>query len=213
MEEFFNTGVSMADMIQTLVYREPHDINRRIAELGLTIKGRNRVRDIALGASAEATDFHPANAAGTLAYQHGTWALRDEFIGETWEMDTEHGVEAIRNEAARVKVIFANVDIACNDEQPPKPRSRKGAGSERACQGNLFEFLPPYAPRPDGSWATYYFMLDAEGAAELTRPIIKGNTFSAYVERIYLPDIEDIDGTDFNKDNDVVDIDPVVARK
>ena len=203
----------MNDMIETLVYREPQDINRRITDLGLTIKGLNRVREVALGASAEATPFHPANAAGTFAYQHGTWALRNEFVGDVWEIDTEGGVEAIRNELARVKVIFANVDIACNDEQPPKPRSRKGAGSERACQGNLFGFMPLYAPRQNEVWATYYLMLDAEGAAELTRPIIKGSTFSAYVERIYLPDVENVDDTDFHKGNDVVDLDPVVARK
>src|SRR6266436_8729288 len=116
MEGFFNIGASMSNVIETLVYREPQDINRRLAELGLTIKGLNRVREVGLGASAEATPFHPANAAGTFAYQHGTWALRNEFVGEVWEIDTEDGVEAIRNESARVKVIFANVDIACNDE-------------------------------------------------------------------------------------------------
>jgi hypothetical protein len=203
----------MSEMVETLVYREPQDINRRITELGLTMKGLNRVREVALGASAEATPFHPANAAGTFAYQYGTWALRNEFVGDVWEIDTEYGVEAICNKSAMVKVIYANVDIACNDDQPPKPRSRKGAGSERACQGNLFDFLPRYAPRQSEIWATYYFMLDAEGAAELTRPIIKGSTFSAYVERIYLPNVEDIDDTGFHKDNDVIDIDPVVARK
>jgi hypothetical protein len=203
----------MSEMVETLVYREPWDINRRLAELGLNIKGLNRVREVALGASAEATPFHPANAAGTFAYQYGTWALRNEFVGDVWEIDTEYGVEAICNQSAMIKVIYANVDIACNDEQPPKPRSRKGAGSERACQGNLFDFIPRYAPRQSEIWATYYFMLDAEGAAELTRPIIKGSTFSAYVERIYLPNVEDIDDTGFHKDNDVIDIDPVVARK
>jgi hypothetical protein len=205
----------MSNMVETLVYRELQDVNRRLAALGVTLKGLNRVREVALGASAEATSFHPANAAGTFPYQHGTWALRDEFVGEIWKIDTEDGVEAIRNESARVKVIFANVDIACNDEHPPKPRSRKGAGSERACQGNLslFGSLPRYAPRQHEGWATYYLMLDATGAAELTRPIIQGSTFSAYVERIYLPNIEDTDGTDITKDNDVVDLDPVVARK
>jgi hypothetical protein len=205
----------MSDMIETRVHREPQDINQRLAELDLTLKGLNRVREVALGASAEATPFHPANAAGTFAYQHGTWALRDEFVGEVWEIDTEDGVEAIRNESARVKVIFANVDIACNDEHPPKPRSRKGAGSERACQGNLslFDSLPRYAPRQDEVWATYYLMLDAKGAAELSRPIIKGSTFSAFIERIYLPDIGETDDTGFTKDDDVVDLDPVVARK
>ena len=200
----------MSEMVETVVYREPWDINRRILELGLTVEGLHRV-------SAEATSFHPANAAGTFAYQYGTWALRSEFVGKVkvWEKDTEYGVEAIRNNSAKVKVIYANVDIACNDEQPPKPRSRKGAGSERACQGNLslFGSLPRYAPRQNEEGATYYFMVDEDGAAELTRPIIKGSTFSAYVERIYLPKVDDIDATRLHKDNDPVDIDPVVARK
>ena len=204
----------MSDMVETLVYREPEDVNRRLAELWLPIEGLNRVRKVALVASAEATDFHPANAAGTFAYHHGTWALRDEFVDEVWKKDTEDGVEAIRNERAKVKVIFANVDIACNDQQPPKPRSRKGAGSERACQGNLFGLMPLYAPRQNEVWATYYFMLDAEGAAELTRPIIRGSTFSAYVERIYLPmDDPGSNLTNSNKDNEPVDLDPIVARK
>src|SRR6267378_3995826 len=34
-----------------------------------------RVRSVAISASADATPFHPANAAGTFAYQHGTFAL------------------------------------------------------------------------------------------------------------------------------------------
>jgi hypothetical protein len=33
----------MTEMVETLVYREPWDINRRIRELGLTLKGLNVV--------------------------------------------------------------------------------------------------------------------------------------------------------------------------
>jgi len=203
----------MYDMVPTLIYREPHAVHRRLAELGLTLEGLNKARHVALGASTDATDFHPANAPGMFAYLHGTWALRNEFCGEVWQKDTEHGVEAIRNDAAKVKVMFANVDIACNDEQPPKPRSRKGAGSERACQCNLFGLLPQYAPQQHDIWATYYLMMDADGVAELTRPIIKGNTFSSYVERIYLPKPDEMDVTDGNTEHDVVEMDPVVVRK
>ncbi len=138
--------------------------------------------------------------------------MRDEFVGDEWKKDTENGVEAIRNDEIKVKVIFTNVDIACNDFHYPKPRSKKGAGAERACMGNLFGNLPTYAPKPQEGWATYYIMLDPEGRAELTRPVVKGNTFIQWIERIYLPDNA---GEEEAKHviEDAVDLDPVVARK
>lgn len=202
-------------LVETRILREPHEVERRLAELGLTKKGLNRVGVVALGASADATAFHPANAAGTFAYQHGTWALRDEFVGEIWKVDTKNGVEAITNESISTSVIFTNVDLACNDYQAPKPRSRKGAGAERACIGNMFGFLPTFAHQQNDGRATYYYMLDANGAAELTRPVIKGSTFSAYVERIYLGNIgEPDDGlSKFDQDDTTVVLDPVVTRK
>lgn len=207
----------MDEMVETKVYREPADANRRIIELDLTRNGLLKVRAVALSSSANVTDFHAVNAAGTFAYQYGTWALRNEFAGEVWQLDRTDGVEAIRNENKRVKVIFTNVDLACNDIIPPKPRSRKGAGAERACQGNLFDVATPlFAPRQTDNWATYYFMLDVNGAAELTRPVIKGNTFTSYIERIYLADgsAPYDDETIFGEqDNAVVDFEPMVARK
>jgi hypothetical protein len=55
-----------------------------------------RVRSVALAAAADATPFHPANAAGTLSYQHGTFSLRDEHVGENeWVLSRPSGVEAI----------------------------------------------------------------------------------------------------------------------
>ena len=208
--------MSELELVETRIHREPAEAKRRIIELGLTKEGLNRVRTIALGASADATPFHPANAAGTFSYQHGTWALRDEFVGEDWKADTIHGVEAISNETLKLRVVFANVDIACNDDQGPKPRSRKGAGAERACIGNLFSYLPTYTFWQSVGWTTYYFMLDAAGAAELTCPVIKGSTFSAYIERIYLGAAGEFDdgNTKFEQDDTAaVDLEPVVSRK
>lgn len=205
----------MVDVVETQVFREPYDVGRRLAELGLNIKGLLRVREAALGASADATDFHPISAAGLFAWIQGTWALRNEFVNNGWELDTRDRVEAILNNSTRTKVIFTNVDIACNDDCPPKPRSEKGAGAERACSGNLFEFLPSYALPPGDDVATYYFMLDYEGRAELTRPVIKGKTFSAYLERIYLAEEENLDDGVYrpNQDDAAIDLDPTVARK
>ena len=202
-------------MIETQVWKEPWDADRRLAELGLQRAALLTVVNVALSAGADATPYHPANAEGTLRYQNGVWALRDQVVGERWSVHRENSVEAVRNDQLKVKVAFANVNIACNDEEMPKPRSPKGAGAEHVCSGNLFDSLPRYAPRQDGEWATYYLMVDGKGAAELTRPIISGDTFSAYIERIYLSDGMTLNPEEFPIDDGDIDdaFDPLVIRK
>lgn len=176
-------------MIATKYVIHPSDVADRLAELGFDLATLLEVRDVAMTASGNATAFHAANAAGTFAYQDGTWALRDRFVkpeGE-WEVDRAHGIEAIINKTRMVKAAFANVDVACSDAQKPKPRSKKGAGGEKVFGDDLFAgTLPDYAPVPKDGIAAYYLMVDARGACELTRPVVKGGTFTAYVERIYL---------------------------
>lgn len=205
------------DMVETQVWREQWDVDRRLCELGLRRDALISAIVTAISAGADSTLFHPANAAGTFSYIYGTWSLRNEFVGDEWALDRSDSVESIRNDRTKVKVVFQNVDIACDDEQNPKPRSRKGAGSERACSGNLFgTLLPQYAPRPAEEWATYYLMVDENGAAELTRPVVQGGTFSAYVERIYLSnggDLLDPDRLSVDDDDIADDFDPQVARK
>lgn len=206
-------------MITTKYLKEPLDVDARLAELGTDRAVLLEVRDVALTASANATAFHAANAGGTFAYQDGTWALRDRKVkpeGE-WEVDRTHGVEAIVNKVRSVKIAFANVDVACSDTQKPKPRSKKGAGGEKVFGGpDLFDgSLPEYAPVPKDGLAAYYLMVDSKGACELTRPVIKGGTFTGYVERIYLSTGIDTDGVGVvDVDNPPIsDFDPEVVRK
>jgi hypothetical protein len=204
-------------IVEAVTFREPWEAERRAAELHLGPVARLlKVAAIANGAGADATPFHPANAAGTLSYQYGTWALRDEFVGEEWKLDRPYGVEAISNEAIKVKVVFQNVDIACNDDKKPQPRSGKGAGAERVSMPNLFGDLPEYVPAQEAAWAIYYLMVDADGAAELTRPIVKGGRFAQYPERIYLSQgRDDLGGKPLALDDGDVadDFDPEVVRK
>ncbi len=205
-------------MVETVVRREPWEVGPRLVELQLgPIERLLRVRSVAISASADATPFHPANAAGTLGYQHGTFALRDEFCKRDaiWRLDRSDGVEAIVNDALKIRVVFANVDIACNDELKPKPGSRKGAGAERVCVGNLFDSLPEFAPRQPDGWKTFYIMVDPRGAAELTRPVVTHNTFTAWIERNYLSNGDDLDrNTLALHEGDVADdFDPEVVRK
>ena len=124
-------------LAETKILREDWEVGPRLAELRTDKEKLLRVRSTAVGAAADATPFHPANAAGTLSYQHGTFSLRNEHVSKNeWESDRPNGVEVIKNAAVRTRFVFANVDVACNDEHEPKARSDKGAGAERLCAGN-----------------------------------------------------------------------------
>ncbi|MDR3423291.1 MAG: hypothetical protein P4L80_18975 [Xanthobacteraceae bacterium] len=199
-------------MPETVVRREPWDVDARLAELKLTRKGLLTARDVAIQERAAATPFHCSNAPGTFAYHHGTWSVRDQFAGKEWAVCRLDGIEGIRNEGLKIKVAFSNVDLACNDDHIPKPRSEKGAGAERA-SGGFFDHLPHYTPEPSDDFALYYLMVDQDGAAELTRPVVRNGTFSTAIERIYLSDGGD-GGDELLGTDDIADgFDPQVARK
>ena len=210
----------MPEMAPTRILKEQWEIEPRLEYLQLDKAKLLNVRTTAVGAAADATPFHPANTAGTLSYHFGTFALRHEFVGGGWVLDRSNGVETIKNEARRIKIVFANVDIACSDEHEPKPRSSKGAGAERLCAGNdLFGGLPRYAPMVQPSidgWTVYYLMVAPDGAVELSCPIVKAGSFQHFVERLYLSDGSDLYAEpklSLNNDDIAVDFDPKVARK
>lgn len=210
----------MDDPIETLVFRDPWDVDRRLIELGLHKAGLLKAVAVSRTERNNVTPFHPANAAGTFSYHHGVAAIRSEFVGDAWMVDRSDGIEAIWNQASGLKVSFCNVDQACGVDHP-RPRSDKGAGAERASGGSLFEHFglgpqPQFAPRPTGDGALYYLMVDQNGAAELTRPVIKNRTFTAAVERLFLlPGDEPGDVIlPLDDGNDIADgFDPQIVRK
>jgi hypothetical protein len=202
------------DLAATQILREPWEVDPRLAELGLTRTGLLRVAAVASDAARTATPHHCANAAGTFAYQYGSWALRDEYVGPLWKMERPKNVEAIWNEGRKVRVIYSNVDIARDFEQKPQPRSDKGAGAEHVCGGNLFGNLPTYYSTQYAGECTYYLMVDDVGRAELTRVVISGGMFAQYIERIFLIDDDDPQdrGLSFDTDDAVKDFDPIIIR-
>ena len=202
-------------LVETKIHRDAWDVDLRLSQIGLSRTKLLAAVAVALHERANATPFHPVNAAGTFAYQHGVWAIRNEFVGGMWVEDKTDGVEGIRNDTLKIKVAFSNVDLACQDDHVPKPRSDKGPGAERASGAMLFADLPRYAPEPAGGTALYYLMVDEAGASELTRPVVKAGKFHTPVERIYLSKGGDEDGDILLSDNDdvVVDFDPQVARR
>jgi hypothetical protein len=207
-------GQGMAGHIETKRLDNPFEVDRRLAELGLSNEGLVRVVHVSRAERANATDLHAANAAGTFSYHHGIPAIRREFLGPNWVIDRSDGIESIRNDKLMIKVSFCNVDHACGQEHP-KPRSEKGAGAERASGPMLFDNLKSFAPRPVGGFALYYLMVDQMGRAELTRPVIARRTFTGAVERIFLlPDGDDTTSILPLDADDVADgFEPQIVRK
>ena len=209
----------MTEHIETSILQDPADINPRLAQLGLTREGLIRAVHVALAERNNATGLHPSNAAGTFSYHHGVAATRREYLGDDWEVDRRDGIESICNDALGIMVSFCNVDEACGDDYP-KPHSEKGAGAERASGPNLFAHagagdLVPHAPKPVSGPALFYLMVDRQGRAELTRPVIARRTFVAALERIFL--IEDVEEDDTILSLDTYDIaddfEPQIVRK
>ena len=209
----------MIEQIATRVLQDPAEIESRLDRLGMHREGLVRAVQVALAERNNATGLHPSNAAGTFSYHHGVAALRRECLGDDWEIDRSDGIEAIRNDALGVKVSFCNVGEACGKDHP-KPRSGKGAGAERASGPDLFEHvgageLVRFAPKPFEGPALFYLMVDQQGRAELTRPVIARGTFVAAVERIFL--IEDADdgdrGLPLDADDIADDFEPQVVRR
>ena len=198
-------------LIETAIH-QGLSMEQRLSELGLNRESLEKVAKVASGAKNDSTANDPANAPGTFSYIYGTRTLREEFVGEKWAIDQTESVEALRNDELQIRVIFQNVDIACEADLTPRPRSRKGAGSERVCQGNMFPEFP--MPEENGH-ATYYLMLAQDGAFELSQPIVRGGKFDEFVERIFIAtaDSLDIDIADEQSTEAVNDLDIDVTRK
>jgi hypothetical protein len=203
--------------VESIVRRELWEVEPRLAQMQLKSAKLLRVRDVAMAARANVTDYHAANASGTFAYQDGTWCLRDECVGEDWKMERPGGVEAIFNPAVNVRVAFANVDRCCDINHDPKPISVKGAGAERLCEGNLFGSLPTFTKQQSSiGIPLFYCMVDQEGRVELSRPTISSNTFGPCVERNFISLGGDDGGSKLSidpRDEVPVEITPTITRK
>ncbi|MCB9959633.1 MAG: hypothetical protein H6843_13610 [Rhodospirillaceae bacterium] len=201
---------------ETKIINTPKHVRERVEELGLDLDLLLEVRSIAVYEARKVTPFHCANASGTYAYHEGVWALRDRFVGENWRVERPDQIEVITHRKTGMRVGFQNVDLACDENNLPKPRTAKGAGAERAAQLNLFSHLPHTAKTQSGPISIlYYLMVDEMGRAELTPPIVEDHTFKGAIERIFIdeqPLNDDLSLLDDISDS-ANDFDPEVYRK
>ncbi|UQI42493.1 hypothetical protein [Vreelandella venusta] len=199
------------------VFKDEPSVNQRLNQLELSREKLLEVRTQAMSAAADATPFHPANAAGLFAYLQGVAALRRLFVGDEWRIERLDNMEFIRNDSLKIRVGFSNIKIASEDDSSPKARSPRGAAAERACSHtfDMFDHLLPDASPTNDDITTYFFMMDSRGAAELSCPTVEfGNYYECY-ERIYISDGSDFDIDPLlNEDGDTDNtFDPVVARR
>jgi hypothetical protein len=151
-----------------------------------------RVAAVAIGQANNVTKNFATNAWGTLAHHYGLAELRNQFVGPIWKIDRSENIESIIDDANMRKVTFQNVDVAMG-KCDPKPRSPKGAGAERACEGNLglFPDAPIYAPAVTENYEVWSLMVDQVGNLEFSRPVVQAGTFTICRERILIADADD----------------------
>lgn len=197
---------------------EPSEVDIHIAQLELDRDKLVAAGHHALAGAAAASPLHPSNAAGMFSYMDGVKGLRAENLGGNWEIFHEEGVEGIKNEYLKIRVLFANVYQACGIVHP-KARSRKGAGSERIACGDLFEAsgieLPMSVVKFSGDYKTYYLMVDPRGAMELSLPIVRNGQFLRCIERIFLIEGGDLENTmkNLEEPSSEPDLDVIISRK
>jgi len=185
--------------IESIIIDDPERCDGFLQARNLSRAGILSVRDVAYMQIVDCSPLMAANAPGTLAYHFGVLEMRVQFLGEHWEYSSERGIEAIFNPKLNTKVVFQNVDIACSRVNEPKPRTEKGSGAERECQGNLFALYGVDTPtklRPQAGVAVYFIMVDERGAVEFSRPVIENKKFAGFVERIFVSDGSDIEQED-----------------
>lgn len=191
-----------SDYSETKVAREAGQVAVLLSDLNLSVDGILAIRDAAHSHRQDASPLMALNAPGSLAYHYGVLELRQQFLGEHWEIDRIAGVEGISHTNRKIKIAFQNVDVACSVVTDPKPCSDKGAGAERECEGNLFEFSGVAAPKMVRAKAlpkaSYFVMVDDKGAVEISRPVIENGKYTGFIDRIFVSD-----GSDYGRGLDI----------
>jgi len=184
------------DHIEETIIDDPEEVRQFLKRIDLTVDGVRFVRDAAYIHLVDTSPLMALNAAGTLAYHYGVLENRVQFLGKHWEISRNGGIEAICNPSKNIKLGYQNVDLACARAINPNPRTEKGAGSERECEGNLFEYFGVAAPKlmrlPKGIVQVFYIMVDERGAVEVSRPVIEDGKFTGMITRAFVSDGSDL---------------------
>jgi len=179
------------------------EVGNRLRDLGSSHDWLIETANAMAAAGAECTDNDPSGARGWRRWQMGTRRIRElHCTSEEWCRDETDQVASIFNHQLGVRIVVCNTDDGtCVEGRAPKNRSKKGAATDRAVDGNQASFwdygtmdekvisLRPARAEPE-SLVTWHLCVYHEGEdlrAELSCAIAaSGGFFEEYRERIFI---------------------------
>lgn len=210
-------------MTETKIFKKNYEVVPRLELFGVSRDELMRIVEMAVGGRADAVPNDPITAAGLFSYIHGTRGLREVFIPKGWDKDNTKNIESVVHPESGIKIIFQNVDLACDDDRSPKALSGKGLASEEIIDlSTAFLFQEMENDRQKFLNRTVWFFCvsakDEDIRAELSLPVgIKSGQFSGFAERIYILQRGEWDPTTFSSETDnptiSQDYDVPVSRK
>jgi hypothetical protein len=196
-----------------------YEIKNRLELLDLTKDKLSDVAKRAIAQKSNAVSNHPVNAAGTFAYHEGVKAMRDIFVdGVHWMKLIENGIEYIENPSKNIKVIYQNVDYACDQSHDPQPISKRGGSAKRnAINSNQLDLFGRETPSVN-VWVICVSENKGIVNAEISLPgdISKNGCFSQFIERIFIlqnHEPENINNKSENNDYEKYDDDIKISLK
>lgn len=183
--------------VKNNVFKEDYEIIPRLNLFSVTKDELLRVVELAVGGRADAVPNDPKSAGGQFSYIYGTRGLREVFLPKGWNKDSEKNIESVINPTSGIKLIFQNVDLACDEHRFPKAVSGKGIASEEIIDVSmafLFDYLENerQAKLNRTVWFLCVSVNGEDVRAELSLPlgIIRSGAprgqFSGFAERIFI---------------------------
>ncbi|WP_024299726.1 hypothetical protein [Methylomicrobium lacus] len=179
------------------ILKVEHEVKNRLALFDLKKELLAEVAIRAISQKRNAVSNHPVNAAGTFAYHEGVRSMRDLFVdGATWTKLVENGIEYIENSDKKLRVIYQNVDYACNSSHDPQPLTKRGGSAKsKAISSNQVDLFGRESTNPN-VWVICVSEKDGVVNAELSKPtqILENGEFSQFKERIFILEKHDMNG-------------------
>jgi len=207
--------------VPALIYAKPHDVRRRLFELGLTIEIVQEVARAAQLAKTNCSPNDPPTFPGMAGWAHATRHLRELLSPAGWRKDDPSNFSMTINDERRLYIVVATGDDFAGREGADDPRTKapKGQWTEEAVSNNQqLELFPDSIPehirmRSETAGYTAWYLLIVVTAddirAELSRPLdMVGGKIAVWAERIILPPFDFgppgvfVEPTDFGPDFD-----------
>ena len=179
-----------------------HVVKNRLQELGMKNNQLSKVAERAISQKRNAVLNHPRNAPGMFAYLEGVRALRDIIVdGSTWNTLTQNNLEYIENNTLKIKILYQNVDCACDKMHDPQPLHKRTATAKQNAINSNQDDIFGVDLSPTNVWLFCVSENKGEINAELSLPAkLENGSFYGFYERIFI--LKGYHPDDIKKSND-----------